>query len=108
MKFIHFTDLHLVAGGALLWGLDPVRSLDACLADIAAHHKDAAFCAISVELAERGETMVSETIAWTKLVGQPFTFRAASEVHLQPGQKVAIGFDPSRGSVFDAESGERI
>jgi multiple sugar transport system ATP-binding protein len=54
------------------------------------------------------EPMGSDTIAWTKVVGQPFTFRAASEVHLQPGQKVAIGFDPSRGSVFDAESGERI
>jgi multiple sugar transport system ATP-binding protein len=54
------------------------------------------------------EPMGSDTIAWTKIGGQSFTFRADSEYNLQPGQKIAIGFDPSRGSVFNAESGERI
>ncbi|HEY9009499.1 MAG TPA: ABC transporter ATP-binding protein [Devosia sp.] len=54
------------------------------------------------------EPMGSDTIAWTKIGGQSLTFRAASEVHLEPGQKVTIGFDPARGSVFDAESGNRI
>jgi multiple sugar transport system ATP-binding protein len=54
------------------------------------------------------EPMGADTIAWTKIGGQTFTFRAASEVVLQPGQKVTIGFDPSRGSVFDAGSGQRV
>ena len=55
MKFIHVTDLHLVPEGELLWGLSPVETLDACLADIARHHCDAAFVAITGDLAERGE-----------------------------------------------------
>ncbi|MBL8908072.1 MAG: phosphodiesterase [Rhizobiales bacterium] len=55
MKFIHISDLHLVAPGERVWGFDPLARLDACLADIAAHHGDASFCAISGDLAERGE-----------------------------------------------------
>jgi multiple sugar transport system ATP-binding protein len=54
------------------------------------------------------EPMGSDTIAWTTLAGQQMTFRAASEVFLEPGQKVTIGFDPARGSMFDAESGVRL
>jgi 3',5'-cyclic AMP phosphodiesterase CpdA len=55
MKFIHVTDLHLVPEGEALWGLKPVERLDACLADIAAHHADAEFVAITGDLAERGD-----------------------------------------------------
>jgi 3',5'-cyclic AMP phosphodiesterase CpdA len=54
MKFIHITDLHLVSPGELLWGLDPFERLDVCLNDIAAHHGDAAFCAITGDLTETG------------------------------------------------------
>ena len=54
------------------------------------------------------EPMGADTIAWTKIGGQSVTFRADSEVVLQPGQKVTIGFDPARGSVFDAASGNRL
>jgi multiple sugar transport system ATP-binding protein len=54
------------------------------------------------------EPMGADTIAWTKLGGQSLTFRADAEVHLVPGQKVLIGFDPARGSVFNAETGNRI
>ncbi|MGV3491958.1 MAG: ABC transporter ATP-binding protein [Devosia sp.] len=54
------------------------------------------------------EPMGADTVAWTKVGGQQLTFRAAAEVQLEPGQKVLIGFDPARGSVFDANSGERI
>jgi 3',5'-cyclic AMP phosphodiesterase CpdA len=54
MKFIHITDLHLVPPGELLWGLDPFERFDACLNDIAAHHGDAAFCAITGDLTEMG------------------------------------------------------
>jgi 3',5'-cyclic-AMP phosphodiesterase len=55
MKIIHLSDLHLVAPGKRLWGFDPLARLEACLADIAANHADAAFCAISGDLTERGE-----------------------------------------------------
>jgi multiple sugar transport system ATP-binding protein len=54
------------------------------------------------------EPMGADTIGWTKIAGQSLTFRAAAEVHLEPGQKVLIGFDPGRGSVFNAASGNRI
>src|SRR5687768_5710660 len=48
------------------------------------------------------EPMGADTVAWTKIGGQSFKFRADSEVSLQPGQTILIGFDPARGSVFDA------
>ncbi len=54
------------------------------------------------------EPMGADTIAWTRIGGQPFTFRADSELNLHTGQNVFIGFDPARGSVFDARSGDRI
>jgi len=62
MKFIHVSDLHLVAPGERLWGFDPWARLEACLADIATHHSDAAFCAISGDLAERGEIIAYEAL----------------------------------------------
>ncbi|MGB8314102.1 MAG: phosphodiesterase [Aestuariivirga sp.] len=55
MKFIHLTDLHLVPPTQKLWGLDPFARLELCLADIEKYHGDAAFCAISGDLTERGE-----------------------------------------------------
>jgi multiple sugar transport system ATP-binding protein len=54
------------------------------------------------------EPMGADTVAWTKIGGQSFKFRADSEVSLEPGQTILIGFDPARGSVFDAKSGDRI
>jgi multiple sugar transport system ATP-binding protein len=54
------------------------------------------------------EPMGAETVAWTKLAGQPLTLRADAEIELKPGQKILVGFDPARGSVFNAESGNRI
>ena len=54
------------------------------------------------------EPMGADTVAWTTIGGQSVTFRADSEIDLRPGQRVTIGFDPARGSVFNAESGERV
>lgn len=62
LKFIHITDLHLVKPGEILWGFDPLSRLDACLADIAAHHGDAAFCAITGDLAEAGNRQAYESL----------------------------------------------
>lgn len=63
MKFIHVTDLHLVPDGQLLWGLSPADRLRQCLSDIATHHADAAFVAISGDLTERGDTASYELLA---------------------------------------------
>ena len=52
--------------------------------------------------------MGADTLAWTTLGGQSVTFRADAELDLQPGQKIQIGFDPARGSIFNAESGARL
>jgi multiple sugar transport system ATP-binding protein len=54
------------------------------------------------------EPMGSDTVAWTKVAGQSLTFRCSSDIPLAPGQKVTIGFDPARGSLFDAQSGVRV
>lgn len=55
MKFIHFTDLHLVPAGEKLWGFDPVARLELCLADLAKYHSDAEFCVITGDLTDRGD-----------------------------------------------------
>lgn len=55
IKFIHVTDLHLVPSDKLLWGLSPSERLQKCLDDIATHHADAAFVAISGDLTEHGD-----------------------------------------------------
>jgi multiple sugar transport system ATP-binding protein len=50
----------------------------------------------------------ADTLAWTSVGGQSVTFRADAELDLRPGQTVEIGFDPGRGSFFNAESGARL
>jgi multiple sugar transport system ATP-binding protein len=91
---------------------DPAASLD-CVLGVRPEHivvgEDADKMPFSIESEiEIVEPMGADTIAWTKIGGQSVTFRTASEVLLVPGQKVRIGFDPARGSVFDAKSGERV
>jgi len=54
------------------------------------------------------EPMGSDTVGWTKVAGQSVTFRCSSDIPLAPGQKITIGFDPARGSLFDAQSGVRV
>ena len=54
------------------------------------------------------EPMGSDTIAWTKLAGQSLTFRVAADVALVPGQKITVGFDPARSSIFESASGNRV
>ena len=56
MKIIQITDTHFVPPGQTLYQLDPRSRLDACIADINAHHRDAALCIITGDLVHRGET----------------------------------------------------
>jgi 3',5'-cyclic-AMP phosphodiesterase len=55
MKIIQITDLHLVKPGELLFESDPLRRLDACIADVLANHGDADLCVVTGDLADRGE-----------------------------------------------------
>ncbi len=54
------------------------------------------------------EPMGSETLAWTKVAGVPVTFRCSSDIPLAVGDKVTIGFDIARGSLFSAETENRL
>jgi multiple sugar transport system ATP-binding protein len=54
------------------------------------------------------EPMGADTVAWTRIGSQSFTFRADAELNLADGQTVRLGFDAARASLFDAESGERV
>ena len=60
---------------------------------------------IEVEIVE---PMGSDTLAWTRIAGKPVTFRCDSDVAIVSGQKILIGFDPARGSIFNAETTNRI
>ncbi|MBU1304487.1 MAG: ABC transporter ATP-binding protein [Alphaproteobacteria bacterium] len=54
------------------------------------------------------EPMGSDTLAWTKIAGHQVTFRCNSDVVLKPGQKVVVGFDAGRGSIFSTETTNRL
>lgn len=54
MKLIHLSDLHMVAPGGRVHGLDPRANLDAAVADINAHHGDAALCIATGDLTHDG------------------------------------------------------
>lgn len=55
MKFIHLSDLHLVAPGGFLHGLDPQDYLRRCVAHIRAFHSDATFVVLTGDLTHGGE-----------------------------------------------------
>jgi multiple sugar transport system ATP-binding protein len=54
------------------------------------------------------EPMGSDTLAWTTIAGKSVTFRCDSDVVIESGQKIVVGFDPARGSIFNAETTNRI
>ncbi|MCC0024522.1 MAG: ABC transporter ATP-binding protein [Hyphomicrobiaceae bacterium] len=54
------------------------------------------------------EPMGSDTVGWTSVAGSQIKFRVDSEFELNVGDKVKLGFDPQRSSVFDEQSGDRI
>src|SRR5215831_711866 len=63
LKFIHLTDTHLAGPGLKLYGLDPRARLDAAVADINAHHSDAAFAVVTGDLTHWGEAEAYENFA---------------------------------------------
>lgn len=55
MKFVHMSDLHLVAPGVHLHGLNPCRGLQRCVEHIRTHHADAAFAVVTGDFTHAGE-----------------------------------------------------
>jgi multiple sugar transport system ATP-binding protein len=54
------------------------------------------------------EPMGSETLAWTKIGDVPVTFRCSSDIDISAGDRVTIGFDVARGSMFNAQTEARL
>ncbi|MCC2689605.1 MAG: ATPase component of ABC-type sugar transporter, partial [Rhizobiaceae bacterium] len=54
------------------------------------------------------EPMGSETLVWTRLGAAAFAFLVDSETRIAAGDRVTIGFDPARASLFDAAGGGRL
>lgn len=55
MKFILFTDPHIVPPSQTLFSENPLARLQACIADINAQHSDADMCIVTGDLAHHGE-----------------------------------------------------
>ena len=54
------------------------------------------------------EPMGSDTLVWTSLGGQNLSMRADSEKAPRRGDRIRIGFDPGRASIFDAGTDMRL
>ena len=54
MKILQITDTHVGAAGHVGYGVDPRARLEACVADINAHHADAALCLVTGDLVNEG------------------------------------------------------
>jgi multiple sugar transport system ATP-binding protein len=54
------------------------------------------------------EPMGADTLVWTKLASTNFAFLVDSESRLKVGERITIGFDPGRASLFDEATGVRL
>jgi multiple sugar transport system ATP-binding protein len=54
------------------------------------------------------EPMGAATLVWTRLASTNFSFLVDSESRLKVGERITIGFDPSRASLFDDATGVRL
>jgi multiple sugar transport system ATP-binding protein len=54
------------------------------------------------------EPMGADTLVWTKLGKTNFAFLVDSETRIKTADRVVIGFDPARASLFDEASGDRL
>lgn len=54
------------------------------------------------------EPLGADTLALTDLAGTKFWIRMDGEAAVKSGETIAVGFDPARGSLFDAQDETRI
>ena len=62
MKLIHITDTHFVPRGKTLFGGDPLKNLERCVADINLHHADAEVCVLTGDLTHWAEPEAYEAL----------------------------------------------
>lgn len=60
---------------------------------------------VEVELVE---PMGADTLVWSTYASQPFRFRMEGTANVSPGDKIKIGFDPAKASLFDTNSELRL
>ena len=63
MKLLQVTDTHVGGPGHTAFGIDPRTRLEACVADINAHHADAALCMVTGDLVNEGSVEEYANIA---------------------------------------------
>lgn len=88
------------AGGAAWLGIRPEHVFIGHLVD-----DQPVTAEITVELFE---PMGSDTLIYTTLAGQDFHFRVDGQEVVHKGDKIRIGFDPARASLFDKASEQRM
>jgi multiple sugar transport system ATP-binding protein len=59
-------------------------------------------------VADLVEPMGSDTLVWTRLAGAPFRIRMDGQARVRAGDRLAIGIDPSRASLFDGKTEVRL
>ena len=87
-------------GGAAWFGIRPEHVVVGDMASIMPVKEE-----VEVEIVE---PMGSDTLVWTKLAGQDFRFRMDGQEDVHEGDRLQIGFDPARASIFDKASEERM
>ncbi len=54
------------------------------------------------------EPMGSDTLVWTSVGGTPLRFRMDGQAQVKAGDRILIGFDAARASLFDKQSEKRL
>ncbi|MCC5974499.1 MAG: ABC transporter ATP-binding protein [Rubellimicrobium sp.] len=60
---------------------------------------------VTVELVE---PMGSDTLVWAQVAGERFRIRMDGQARVAPGDRLPIGIDPSRASLFDKKTEDRL
>ena len=87
-------------GGPAWFGVRPEAVLTGDAARACPVHLDA--------VVEIVEPMGADTLVWTKVAGQDFRLRMEGQARVAPGDALHIGFDPTRASMFDKGTEERL
>jgi len=107
MKFIQISDIHLVAPGERLYGLDPRERFERCIADINDQHADAELVVITGDLTQQGDERAYRLLG--ELLGQlkmPVHLLIGNHDHRQRFQKAfpAAAKDPNGFVQFSLET----
>lgn len=59
-------------------------------------------------IADIVEPMGADTLVWSTFAGHTFRFRMDGQASVTSGDEIEIGFDPAKGSLFDADTEARL